>query len=335
MTTTIGMSYDDLRPHVVRPKKSLFQRLNDTHDQLISHMRSLKEDPVLSVKQSTERTRALSTTSLKISAERTRAASTTSLTSTPESDRENLQDAARTTEIDHDDRISSGFLSPPVSPVEGSFFPIQQFLLPRDRKPSKEFIQGMQGYVHWKQATYESTLSLPLSPPQTPQSSFSWSSSRSTKSEMSDEQMDDWLDRPMDAEVHRYRKVSASWLEGSTGSEEDEKKIHVIEEHPDEEDSVAREERQHIATMWRETWCMQGSREGSFIEEQHSEVAPEAPEDASPKENRTRNTQSMLLSLPDELLRCIALHVPSEHAKPFRLSCAKFSELVPASLSST
>ena len=67
MTTTIGMSYEDLRPQAVRPKKSFFQRLNDTHDQLISHMRSLKEDPVLSVKQG----------------ERTRASSTTSLTSTP------------------------------------------------------------------------------------------------------------------------------------------------------------------------------------------------------------------------------------------------------------
>ena len=120
MTTTIGMSYEDLRPQAVRPKKSFFQRLNDTHDQLISHMRSLKEDPVLSVKQG----------------ERTRASSTTSLTSTPESDRENSQDAARTTEIDNEDRISSGFLSPPLSPVVGSFFPIQQFLLPRDRKPS-------------------------------------------------------------------------------------------------------------------------------------------------------------------------------------------------------
>jgi hypothetical protein len=320
MTTTIGMSYEDLRPHLVRPKKSFFQRLNDTHDQLVSHMRSLKEDPVLSVKQS---------------AERTRASSTTSLTSTPESDRETSQDAIRCTEADYEDRISSGFLSPPLSPVEGSFFPIQQFLLPRDRKPSKEFIQGMQGYVHWKQATYESTLNLPISPPQTPQSSFSWSSSRSTKSEMSDEQMDDWLDRPMDAEVHRYRKVSASWLEGSTDSGEDEKKIHVIQEHPDEDDSAAREERQHISAMWRETWCMQDSREGSLVGEQDSEDAPEATEAPSPKQNEARNTQSMLLSLPDELLRSIALHVPSENAKPSRLSCAKFSELVLAPLSFT
>ncbi|CAI9629060.1 hypothetical protein GT037_001602 [Alternaria burnsii] len=315
MTTTIGMSYEDLRPQAVRPKKSFFQRLNDTHDQLISHMRSLKEDPVLSVKQG----------------ERTRASSTTSLTSTPESDRENSQDATRTTEIDNDDRISSGFLSPPLSPVEGSFFPIQQFLLPRDRKPSKEFIQGMQGYVHWKQATYESTLSLPISPPGTPQTSYSWSSSRSTKSEMSDEQMDDWLDRPMDAEVHRYRKVSASWLEGSNESEEDEKRIHVIQEHPDEDDSAAREERQHISAMWRETWCMQDSREGSFIEDSHSEVAPEATEDVSAKQNEGSNIQSKLLSLPDEILRSVALHVPQEHAQPFRLSCMKLNQLVTAS----
>ncbi|KAL1799531.1 hypothetical protein ACET3X_003568 [Alternaria dauci] len=314
MTTTIGMSYEDLRPQAVRPKKSFFQRLNDTHDQLISHMRSLKEDPVLSIKQG----------------ERTRASSTTSLASTPESDRENSHDATRTTEIDGDDRISSGFLSPPISPVEGSFFPIQQFLMPRDRKPSKEFIQGMQGYVHWKQATYESSLSLPISPPGTPQTSYSWSSSRSTKSEMSDEQMDDWLDRPMDADVHRYRKVSASWLEGSNVSEEDEKKIHVIPEHPDEDDNASREERQHISAMWRETWCMQDSREGSFVDDQHSEVAPEATEDASPKENEGSNLESKLLTLPDEILRTVALHVPQEHSQPFRLSCLKLNQLVSA-----
>ncbi|KAI4618238.1 uncharacterized protein J4E87_007906 [Alternaria ethzedia] len=321
MSTTIGVPYDDLRPHVLRQKKSFFQRLNETHDQLLSHMRSLKEDPVLSVKQS---------------AERTRASSTTSLTSVPESDRESSQDTTRCTEFDLETPISSGFLSPPISPVEGSFFPIQQFLMPMDRKPSKEFIQGMQGYVHWKQATYESTLSPPISPPQTPQSSYSWSSSRSTRSEMSDEEMDDWLDRPMDADVHRFRKISASSLEESSDSDsDDEKKIHVIQEQPEDEDSASREERQHISAMWRETWCMRDSQADISFEDQIGEIAPEATLKASPKSNKTKNRESRLLSLPDELLRTIALHVPQEHTQPFRLSCAKFDTLIQTPLCST
>ena len=66
--------------------------------------------------------------------------------------------------------------------------------------------------------------------------------------------------------------------------------IHVIQEHPDEDDSAAREERQHISAMWRETWCMQDSREGSFIEDSHSEVAPEATEDVSAKQNEESNS---------------------------------------------
>ncbi|KAI4658209.1 uncharacterized protein J4E79_007191 [Alternaria viburni] len=322
MSTTIGVPYDDLRPHVLRQKKSFFQRLNETHDQLLSHMRSLKEDPVLSVKQS---------------AERTRASSTTSLTSVPESDRESSQDTTRCTEFDLETPISSGFLSPPISPVEGSFFPIQQFLMPMDRKPSKEFIQGMQGYVHWKQATYESTLSPPISPPQTPQSSYSWSSSRSTRSEMSDEEMDDWLDRPMDADVHRFRKISASSLEESSDSDnDDEKKIHVIQEQPeDEDDSASREERQHISAMWRETWCMRDSQADISFEDQIGEIAPEATLKASPRSNKSRNRESRLLSLPDGVLRNIALHVPQEHTQPFRLSCAKFDSLVQTPLCST
>jgi hypothetical protein len=300
--TTIGVPYDDLRHHVVRPKKSFFQRLNDTHDQLLSHMRSLKEDPALSVKQS---------------AERTRASSTTSLMSVAESDRETLQDATRSTEVDLETPISSGLLSPLISPVEGSFFPIQEFLMPMDRKPSKEFIQGMQGYVHWKQAAYESTLSL-SSPPQTPQSSYSWSSSKSSRSEMSDEEMDDWLDRPMDADVHRFRKISASSLEESSDAEEEEKKIHVIEEQPEDEDSATREERQHISAMWRETWCMRHSREESIDEGQSNEVAPEVPAEVSLEEKKMQDRQSKFLSLPDDLFRNIALHLPSEHAQPFQ-----------------
>jgi hypothetical protein len=144
---------------------------------------------------------------------------------------------------------------------------------------------------------------------------------------MSDEQMDDWLDRPMDAEVHRYRKISASWLEESADSEEDDNKIHVIQEEPDEEDSAAREERQHISALWRETWCMQDSRDGSFVGDESNEVAPEATEDASPEKHVTKSH--------NELQREIALHAPHEHAQPFRLSCTKFKDVVPTSLCST
>jgi hypothetical protein len=243
MATTIALPYDDLRPHVLRPKKSFLQRLNNTPDQLKSRMRSLKADD--------------STSLLRQSYDRSRAVSSVSIMSSIEPERDYFPDVTKHTEINMDRPASCAVLSPPTSPTEGSFFPIQQFLSPMDRKTSKQFVQGMQTYVHWKQATYESTLSQgPLnSPPQTPQSSFSWSSSRSSKSEMSDEEMDDWLDNPMDADVHRFRKLSASSLESLAISEQPEKKIHVIEEQPDEEDGEAQLDRRNLSSMWRETWC--------------------------------------------------------------------------------
>ncbi|USP81534.1 hypothetical protein yc1106_08808 [Curvularia clavata] len=243
MATTIALPYDDLRPHVLRPKKSFLQRLNNTPDQLKSRMRSLKADD--------------STSLLRQSYDRSRAVSSLSIMSSAEPERDYFPDVTKHTDVNMDRPASCAVLSPPTSPTEGSFFPIQQFLSPMDRKTSKQFVQGMQTYVHWKQATYESTLSHgPLSsPPSTPQSSFSWSSSRSSRSEMSDEEMDDWLDNPMDADVHRFRKLSASSLESLALSEQPEKKIHVIEEQPDEEEGATRLDNHKLSSMWRETWC--------------------------------------------------------------------------------
>jgi hypothetical protein len=260
MATTIALPYDDLRPHVLRPKKSFLQRFNHSPDHLISRMRSLKADDSASL--------------LRQSSDRLRAASTVSIISTPELERDYFPDVTKHTEITADRPMSAAVLSPPTSPTQGSFFPIHQFLAPMDRKTSKEFVQGMQTYVHWKQATYESTLSQASSgsPPQTPQSSFSWSSSRSTRSDMSDEEMDDWLDKPMDADVHRFRKLSASSLESLACPEEPEKKIHVIQEQPDEEESAARSDRQQLSSMWRETWCWETDSQGRTTNDQRCEI---------------------------------------------------------------
>jgi hypothetical protein len=333
--TTIGVPYEDLRPRVLRSKKSFFQRVSDTHEQLISHMRSLKvEEPTSAPKPSLERTRAASTSSAS------------------DSERESSEDLIRYSyaEIDYDSP-STGPMSPPLSPQESSF-PIQHFLLPSERKSSRESVRGMQSYVQWKQATYESSLGqrLPLSPPQTPQSSHSWNSSKSARSEMSEEQMDDWLDRPMNAELHRYRKNSASWLDDSTDSEEDDKKIHVIEEHPEEEDSAAEEDSfmyDHLqlpAASNRQTWSTwytamdEGHSDNSdddIAPDQIIEDAPTSPEDVLSEESVVMNRQPKLLSLPDDVLQNIAFCVDPNDAKPFRLSCLKLHELIPAPLFTT
>ncbi|KNG49832.1 hypothetical protein DDE82_006901 [Stemphylium lycopersici] len=303
MTTTIGLPYDDLRPHVLRPKKSFFQRINAANDQLLSHMRSLK----------TEESTSLG---------RSRAASVVSLTSPPESEREYFQDATKQTEIDYESPMSSGFLSPPISPAEGSFFPIQQFLTPQDRKSSRELLQGMQSYVHWKQATYESNLNQgrPVSPPQTPQSMCSLSSSRSSRSDMSDEEIDDWLEKPMDAEVHRFRALSASSLERPLSAEEAEPKIHVIAEHPDEDDS----EYKVPSAMWRETWCWEPETDEYDTEDSTNGIV-----------SLPRQSESKLLALPHEVLQNIAFQAQAEQTRPFRLSCMKLNPDVVAPLNST
>lgn len=131
---------------------------------------------------------------------------------------------------------------------------------------------------------------------------------------MSDEQMDEWLERPVDAEVHRYRKlseVSSSWLDGLT--DEEDLKIHVIKEQPDEEDYAALWQRPRASSIYPEDW--------TTVEETASE------DDTTPTENAPA-TESKLLSLPDDLLQNIAFHVQPENARPFRLSCMKLYDLV-------
>jgi hypothetical protein len=163
---------------------------------------------------------------------------------------------------------------------------------------------------------------------------------------MSEEQMDDWLDRPMDAEWHRFRKHSASWLDDSTDSEEGEKKIHVIEEHP-EEDSVAEEDSFAYdswkpASTYRQTWNTwystletHGNNDNSdedIAPDQVLEDAPATSEEVWPVQSAAKSRDSKLLSLPENVLQNIAFCVDPSDAKPFRLSCMKLYDMVPASL---
>jgi len=284
-------------------------------------MRSLKvEEPTLSTKHQGPST------------ERVRTFSTVSLTSTTGSEREYFQGSDSETESP----LSSGFLSPPLSPADGSSFPIHQFLSPKDRKSSQEYIKGMQSYVNRKQATYESLVqrSLPISPPQTPPLG-SASSTKSAKSEMSEEQIDDWLDRPMDAELHRFQKRSASGSEYSTDSEEDENKIHVIVEQPDEEDNAAHEERLFNSARWRETWCMQKAPEAGSSTSLPYKVNEAVSGDVWAKEMETEIAESKLLLLPTSVLQNIASNLEREHVRSLRLSCAQLNSLLAAPLSST
>ncbi|RMZ67657.1 hypothetical protein GMOD_00001616 [Pyrenophora seminiperda CCB06] len=329
MTTTIGLPYDDLRPHVVRPKRSFLQRLNETHDQLLSHMRSLKVDES-----------PLTTKHHGPSTERMRTLSTSSLTSTSGSEREYSQ----STDSDTDSPLAGGFFSPPLSPADGSSFPVHQFLSPKDRKSSQEYIKGMQSYVNRKQATYESMVQrvlLPMTPPSTPPLDSSSGSLKSAKSEMSDEQIDDWLDRPMDAELHRFQKLSsASGSECSTDSEEEENKIHVIVEQPDEEDNALMEERVANSARWRETWCMQKAPEAGSstslpykVNEAVSgegwakevEVVEEADVES---ESEVEHVESKFLSLPNDVLHMVAAHLQKEHVRSLRLCCEKLNTLL-------
>ena len=90
---------------------------------------------------------------------------------------------------------------------------------------------------------------------------------------MSDEEMDDWLDKPMDADVHRFRKLSAASLESlPSSSDESEIKIHVIQEQPDEEEIAAQGNRRQLSSMWRETWCWETNSQNRTANNQGYEI---------------------------------------------------------------
>ncbi|KAF1940326.1 hypothetical protein EJ02DRAFT_456148 [Clathrospora elynae] len=320
---TIGFPFEQLRPQTPKPKKSFLQRLNEAHDTLISNVRSMKVDDVpVQLKQPTERTRTPLRTDNQLSV-------ASSITSWSGSERDGTQFAAKYSEINYDGPLSTGVMSPPLSPREGNFTTsFQQFMTPRDRKGSREFMQGMQNFMQSRQAAYQSSSELRpslISPPQTPRSSHSTSSWRSSPSEMSDEDMDNWLERPMDAELHRFRKkseASASWIDDATDAEEDIWTLQVIKEHELEEVSAALSEGQRLeeAHEERDTPDMSNGKTTTSCEV------------TSPKQHSTKVQNSKLLSLPDELLQNIAFHIDPVNVRPFRFSCMKLYDIGSASL---
>ncbi|KAL6712271.1 hypothetical protein ACN47E_000148 [Coniothyrium glycines] len=194
--STIGFRFEDLAS--VAPKKSFFQRMNESHGTFISQMRSRKNNNVEERRLAhVERSRKRSSSSQS---------NTSVLSSTFPS----------TTELSRDlDHLEEHEILPrdSVSRQGSDCGASNELASPsKDRDHVRNVTQGMQGLRHWKQASYNTPVVRPfhISPPETPTSSHSWSSSISLASDMSDEQMEQWLEHPVDAETHRCRKSSAA-----------------------------------------------------------------------------------------------------------------------------
>ncbi|KAJ4371284.1 hypothetical protein N0V83_004501 [Neocucurbitaria cava] len=100
----------------------------------------------------------------------------------------------------------------------GVSLPLQNVITPNGSAESLDFAHDAQSFRLRQQPSLDSSL---VTLARVSLAGSRKSSSRGgALSEMSDEQMDEWLERPVDAEVHRYRKLSAGSPNLSMGSTE-------------------------------------------------------------------------------------------------------------------
>lgn len=186
--STIGFRFEEDRI-IPPPRRSLLQRLNEKQGALVAHIRLNRNEEQVHRRP---RLRALSSPS-----------TLTVSSATPSY-------SSATTDKDSDFQDQS--TSSPNGSTEDFSVPYQYARMPKDRESRQKIVYGMQNFIIWKQASCESDLarSFHNSPPQTPQSSHSWSSLSSASTEISDEQLEQWLERPVDADLHRSRKASAA-----------------------------------------------------------------------------------------------------------------------------
>ncbi|KAI8935430.1 hypothetical protein NX059_008008 [Plenodomus lindquistii] len=296
--TTIGFRFEEDRI-VAPPKRSFFQKLNEKQGALVAHIRLSRNEEQAYRRQKhvqLSRQRALSSSS-----------TLTVASATP-------SDGSVGTDRDSDSQDEADADSPSTDSSEDFSVPYQYARMPKDRESRQKVVDGMQNFMAWKQASYHSDLAKPfhISPPQTPQSSHSWTSLSSTPAEMSDEQLEEWLERPMDADLHRSRKASvASSRASSTASIRARPSMSSIDEECSEPPKT---------TLTQEV-------KRKPLPSPPMEVVPEIvafedkPLPAPPTERvSAKEDNSKPLPIPIQLLQEIAFQSHDSAARPFRLS---------------
>lgn len=187
--STIGYRFVEDRI-IPPPKRSFLQKLNEKQGAFVAHIRLNRNE-----EQSHRRPRLRAQSS----------PSTLAVNSAT------LPNSSAATDQDADDQDEP--TPSPADSTEDFSVPYQYARMPKDREARQKIVHGMQNFIIWKQASCDWDLmrSFHNSPPQTPQSSSScsWASLNSASTEISDEQLEQWLERPIDADLHRSRKASA------------------------------------------------------------------------------------------------------------------------------
>lgn len=310
--TTIGFRFEDTCQSGTQPKRSLLQRMNESHGSFISSMRLNKGEKHANRRQKyieESRSRALSASSSL-----TQVSISPSDGSSASVERDQPELGSRNSSF-QDDSVQSP--SEIVSGCESDFsVPFQYATMPKDREQRRNIVNGMQNFMVWKQASYDSSLERPfhISPPQTPQSSHSWSSMCSAPSEMSDEQLDQWLEQPEDAEEHRFRKASEA---GATAIPMAKPSTAFSEQAGSEQTSDGA-----LASSWgpKTLASVEKCFGMNFTTTSKRKPIPQMSAFVAPSSNSTAVDCSKPLPLPNELLQEIAFQPHTSGVQPFRFS---------------
>ncbi|KAF1845204.1 uncharacterized protein K460DRAFT_366089 [Cucurbitaria berberidis CBS 394.84] len=201
LTNSTEFRYIDEHTSGPKPKRSFLEKLNVRHGSLSLHIRSKKSEPMMREHgQQYDHSRTPSSSGEEVSP-------TTQTNHNPFDFESRYYDVKA--ELCRTDVNLS-----PILRQDGAFgIPLQHATAQNDWEGTSDF-HSIQGLLR-RPASQDSTSAKPTYMP-LPVSRKS--SSRGASSEMSDEQIEDWLERPEDAEVHRYRKMwedSASSRGGS------------------------------------------------------------------------------------------------------------------------
>ena len=202
----------------------------------------------------------------------------------------------------------------------------------KDAAAGQDFTQGMQDFVHRKQASNAS--STPSCPPYAPPlPPGTQERTKSASSQMSDEQMEKWLE-PEDADLHRERTSSEN-LHLTAQLAEKSKEGNLSEENTKsgEEKNIMADCGDYVAVAYPDGWNTDPEDEGKHEETGIPKTEKHGKASCAKKGVRrvafTQDERQGMLSLPDELLQRIALHLDTNSTWLFRLSCKRLYHKIP------
>lgn len=154
---------------------------------------------------------------------------------------------------------------------------------------------------------------------------------RTSPCEMSDQELDDWLDKPIDADLHRELKRSADYASSGSQTSSDDCSLPTLDEFEPWPEKRG--------TSWMNDWfsdSFASDFEGDVDEDLKSwQISSTFLKTSRRNVVVIARSPVTLVSLPEEALRIVCRHLDNGSIQNLRHTCKKINAMVPARSQST